>query len=668
MEFLSSVLLVISCLTLCTLTTNSGMDDVQSEPAVIIVDPRGGGDHGQFYRSIQEAVDQAREGDTILVKEGTYHETVTIRRKNITIAAFDPARPPVIDGADQTFGQTSWEHVQGKVYRTSYTWYKPQLTPHEFNQYGGGESADRLAMQVYEDGVLLRGYVGGFTDYGTSGYGAPYDDISQLDPMSPMFHPYDWQKREIRIPGRFMYDELQSELYVWSAAQDDPGHHVYSIPVLENLVILEASAVRLRHLVFSHSASYAVIVGDLAHDAQIEDCYFINNMYPIYGKRADNLNIVRNFFQQRGMWERYWYYDCKGTVLWSHAIALEHYPDLKMRHTEIQSNVIHGFYGAILANGRVTIYDNLLSHCMSTLINIDRDCPKIRIYRNVCHHVDDSAIGISGALGGPVWIFRNLFYRCGSLNKAGADTPNAHYARCYLYHNTCALTGLISHHPYDYPVFGNHVYRNNIFHLRYLAPGSELYWRYAQKDPLLGWAFVPFESGPDADYNLYWIGPNGPSRYIAYFSYAGGGAAEYLYDDFPRMQRETGLDSHGLQDDPLFLAKQQLDREEIDAMAYDTLSVMDYRDVIKGGLPNLHGAQRDRLSRMFTVAATSAAVDRGTQLPPDWPDVVLVRDGKPDIGAWELDLANALEGSANAAPAREGSGAGGSGESGGARP
>ncbi len=658
MRYLSSILFILSFLSTCTRTTGLDADAHEDEAAVIIVDQTVAEDGPRLFRSIQQAVDQANAGDTILVKEGTYHETVTVREDGITIAAFDPCHPPVIDGADQTFGRPSWEHVQGKVYKTAYTWYKPQLTPTGFNQYGGGVSPDRIAMQVYEDGVLLRGYVGGFVDYGTSGYGAPYDDIEQLDPMHRMFYPGSWYKREIRIPGRFMYDEREAKLYVWSAAEDHPSLHAYSIPVLENLVVVDASAVTLRHLVLANSAGYAVIVEDLAHDAQIEDCYFINDIYPIYAKRADNLHVVRNFIQQKGMWERYWYYDCKETVLWAHAIALEHYPDLTMRHTEIHSNVIRGFYAAILVNGRATIHDNILSHCMSTAINVDSDCPRVRIYGNICHHVDDSAVGMSGALGGPVWIFRNLFYHCGSLNKAGTDRPDATREICYFYHNTLALSDLIAHHPYDYPVFGSHVYRNNIFHLEYLEPGSELYWRYAGKDPSLGWTFLPFANGPDADYNLYWIGPSGPSRYIAYFSYAGEAAGGYLYDDFPKMQRETGLDPHGLQADALFRAKQQLEGEELDAMPYDTLSVMDYRDVIEEGLSGLLESQFQRFFELFAVADESAAVDRGTQLPVEWPDVAQIRDGKPDIGAWEIDSANMSGASSDARAAEEGSNVG----------
>lgn len=643
MNYLLEMTLVLLSLSTCAEMPLPDGSVRQDDPLAIIVDPAATSTGNRTFRRIQQAVDQAREGDTILVKKGTYRETVTIRKKGLTLAAFNAAQPPILDGSDPSFGRPSWQHVQGKVYRTPYTWYKPQLKTREFNQYGGGEAADRIAMQVYEDGVLLRGYVGGFVDYGTSGYGAPYTSISQLDPASSMFHPYASYKREIRIPGRFLYDEREGELYVWSADEDDPSNHVYSIPVLQNLVVLAARGVTLRNLVLANAAGYAVVVGDDADDARIEDSCFTGDMYAIYVRRADNLNVAGNFIQQRGMWERYWYYDCKETVLWTHAIALEHYPNDAQRRTEIRNNVIHGYYGAVLANGIVTIHDNILSHCLSTHVNIDENCPEIRVYRNVCHHVEDGSIGVPGQLGGNVWVFRNLFYHCGSLNKTGADQPVATDKRAYFYHNTVALSDLISHHPYDYPVFRRDVYRNNIFELEYLEPGSELYWRYAGKDPQLGWAFVPFANGPDVDYNLYWIGPTGPSRYIAYFSYAGNTAGEYLYDDFARMARETGLDPHGLQADPAFREPPLLDAGTLGTAPYDTLSVMDYGNVLQTGLPRLLEAQVQRFWNVFAPEEGSPAKDRGTRLPAGWPEVVQVRDGKPDLGAVEIGVTDTSE-------------------------
>jgi hypothetical protein len=633
MKHMSLILFVISY---TSTFTWSDLIVPQEEFSTFIVDQTLTSEENGYFRSIQQAVNQAEAGDLIIVKEGTYHETVTIVKDGIIIKAFDPLRPPIIDGADQTLSQFSWEHVQGNIYKTAYKWYKPQLTPKLFNRYGGGESEDSIPMQIYEDDVLLRGYVGSFVNYAEGGHGAPYSDINELDPMSPMFLPPQWYKQDIRIPGRFMYNEREAMLYVWSAFQDDPNNHKYSIPVLENLFIIKAENVTISNLVLKNSAGSTVVVEDYADGTQIENCYFINNMYAINVKKAKNITIAHNFIQQKGMWERYWYYDCKGTVLWTHAIALEHYGNYTERQINIYGNIIHGYYAAILANGNVDIHDNILSNCMSTHINIDSYCPEVQIYRNFFHHVDDSSIGVTAFLGGPVRIYRNLFYHCGSLNKAGTDETNMTNEFCYFYHNTFALSDLISHHPYDYPSFGRHVYRNNIFHLEYRERGSELYWRYVDKDFALGWNFFPFINGPDADSDLYWIGPDGPTRYIAYFKNINSPNG-YLYGDFNKMQRDTGIDPNGLQVDPLFRARQQLDSQESDALTYDTLSVMDYHDVIEQGLTSLLESQYQRFFDLFAVEEYSPAVDRGMNLPLDWDDVVQVNDGEPDIGAWELN-------------------------------
>ena len=113
-----------------------------------------------------------------------------------------------------------------------------------------------------------------------------------------------------------------------------------------------------------------------------------------------------------------WYYDTKGTVFWSHAVDIDGGDESK--NCEIAQNVISGFYAAIRVRGTdMIIHDNILSYCISTIINctnFDIDIPfNIRIYKNIFHHVDDSAIGVSHLPDGPIWIFRKWNVKRGAV-------------------------------------------------------------------------------------------------------------------------------------------------------------------------------------------------------------------------------------------------------------
>ncbi len=68
-----------------------------------VSDPREDGTREHPFDRIQEAIDAAVNGATILVRAGTYHETIDLLGKRVELTGFDPENPdgaawPVIDG------------------------------------------------------------------------------------------------------------------------------------------------------------------------------------------------------------------------------------------------------------------------------------------------------------------------------------------------------------------------------------------------------------------------------------------------------------------------------------------------------------------------------------------------------------------------------------------
>jgi hypothetical protein len=100
------------------------------------------------------------------------------------------------------------------------------------------------------------------------------------------------------------------------------------------------------------------------------------------------------------------------------------------------------------------------------------------------------------------------------------------------------------------------------------------------------------------------------------------------------MQTETGLETHGLQQDPRFVRNHEFANADIRTLDYDALSKMDYQQVV-GHYDALFDVHYAGISSIFKVAASSPAIDGGTVLPPEWPDVVDITDSEPDIGCLE---------------------------------
>lgn len=595
----------------------------------------------QTHKTIQSAIDSSSSGDTIKVFPGTYHETLSIR-KSLTIEGADPLNPPVLDGADQDFNP-SWTHVQGNIYKTPYTWYTNQISDEDFTAARGGmyrdfEGVYWAPMQVFEDGILLRGYRNRWDPDFPSGVGGAYRTIDELDPQNDDGSlPSERTKDDLRIPGRFLYDEANNELFVWGANEDNPSSHEYSIPNLVFLMRIDAPNTIIRNFVIKNAGAYAITIED-SDNAVIENNYFINNIQSLVAKRTDNLIIRNNFIQTKGFWERYWYDDCKQTILWTHAIVIA---TDDTNYCQIYNNTIHGTYSAFLIpSPNMKIYNNIVSNAMSTHVSTGdyqgTELYNLEVFNNIFHHVDDNSIGVSNQDFGPAWFYRNLFYACKYFNKDGGSVLSGSQGKSYFYHNTVALSAGISHHPYIYPPNKNTFYRNNIYYMKY-RDTYERYWNYAEKDPALGWDFFPFDNGPDSDYNLYWeVHPNDDNDGIAYM-YSTDEGRHYQPGDFSLMQLETELDMKGLEADPLFEKKNEFISIDVKNIKYDTFSTMDYKDVITNGYENLFGTHFKGIWDTFKLSQESPAINKGTTLPTGWPDNVEVNDGNPDLGAIEYD-------------------------------
>lgn len=130
-------------------TINAGGDNVDTVREVEVVDH--GGDNnillvgGGGYATIQEAIDAAGEGDTILIAEGTYNENVVVNVDGLTIVAVGNV---VIEG---TF------HTDNTVVGDTYTWLAD--TPSYSGASGAGVTID--ADNVTLQGVTIQSFLHG---------------------------------------------------------------------------------------------------------------------------------------------------------------------------------------------------------------------------------------------------------------------------------------------------------------------------------------------------------------------------------------------------------------------------------------------------------------------------------------------------------------------------
>ncbi|HEX8552302.1 MAG TPA: DUF1565 domain-containing protein [Abditibacteriaceae bacterium] len=110
-------------------------------------DAKAGTSIGAPLRTIQKAIDAAQPGDTILVRGGTYRETVAPTKSGtsnarITIQNYQN-EPVTVSGTDPIAG--NWTAVGNEVYRAAMPW----------NYHFENESADYNSNQVFHNGQMM---------------------------------------------------------------------------------------------------------------------------------------------------------------------------------------------------------------------------------------------------------------------------------------------------------------------------------------------------------------------------------------------------------------------------------------------------------------------------------------------------------------------------------
>jgi len=601
------------------------------------------------YLTIQSAVNAASSGDMILVYPGTYNESVTINTEGLTLTGADPSNPPVLDGSEQSFNP-AWTFVQGNIYKTPYVWKldgveKEHLTTSQYLNGGGGGKSE-VDIQVYEDSKLLRGYKS-MTESSTPGsssgctqkFGA-YDNISYLDPSKDSWarYPSTSRKSNLQVPGRFMYDNNTNELYVSTENGDTPQNHFYNVPSIFNLMKINSANVKVKNIVFQYSSGYALVLNS-AENLSFENNYMTNNQYSIMVSRgSSNLKIRNNLIQNKGWWEKYWYYDCKqgGTcgdeigIFWSG--ALECMLGGASSNAEISGNVIMGYYSPIFWDCKnARIHDNIMSKYTSVInffIYSGNDL-NMSLYHNIIHDVDFGAID-GRPYGGPLFVYRNVFYKVGSIMKTGyVDPPKENY----WYHNSIFgswwMIGEMTN-PYDEK---NKKYMwNNIYYSKGMSDSTSQ----NSEDRFFSYSAYP---NIITDYCLYW------DQYTDSYGSGTWNGTSYSDSLSGLTNFANAIAAHNVAQSPLWKAQ-----GEIDALTpwdikynltWDWLSEMDYEDIInKGGFEQQFNLQFSEIFDKFSLQAGSPAIDAGGQAPSSWPHYPLpdtgeVTDGKPDIGAYE---------------------------------
>jgi hypothetical protein len=394
-------------------------------------DATGDGSLQHPFATLTRALQEAMPGNTIVLREGVYHEgNIAPPRSGtenapIVIQSY-PGETAILDGADpDTF---VWITVGNGVYKTSLNSPETHL--------------------IAVNGKRLY----------------PYRTLSDLQYLS-------WG-----IPGFYVDND---EAYVHLENGADPNQASMTVSRFSTAFEVSVDYLYFSNLTFQHYGCGAypkAIYINGGSDNIVEHCDFIMNDIGVALKRETHRNVIQHCTFSDTVFDWPWDAVKDGSGLETGGVYC--YDPMTGRGNVIRWNTFHDYFDGINCNpsnsaavtNETDIYENEVFRCGDDGIEVDGQSSNVRLWKNIFHDVL-AGISVAPAYTGPTFAIRNLIYNIGAGNHSYSGLSfkfNSGYDKSgpmFLFHNTChagreGSDGLAIHSPGEWTFIHS---RNNIW-------------------------------------------------------------------------------------------------------------------------------------------------------------------------------------------------------------
>ncbi|MFH1069140.1 MAG: DUF1565 domain-containing protein [Candidatus Glassbacteria bacterium] len=473
---------------------------------------RSSGSKSRPFRTIRRALEKAGPGDVVLVGSGIYREGELLagmagKPGQPIVVSAEPGEKPVLDSAlEIPAGHRGWKPIGQHAWKTflpwDFRWHPP----------GHGEIGYGYLAQ---DGKRMFCYVQSLSAFLAD---------------------------SLNVSRAWYCDTLKNDLYVRTGLSDSPEMHGYSLATWPSAFLLAGA----RHVVvcgfeIRHYGTAGIVLDRGAKDCIVIDNEIHNVPWGVYLEGANTRDnaIWRNVLAEPGLEDFSW-----------QAIKASGYPRQGImssyagRGNSFCYNTLEGWFDGITALSWQRPDDLALHRDCDVMYNraynigddsyeLDGGGVNLRVHGNTAANCL-TAISLAPVERGPVYVTRNEAAFLGLLFKLNVGDCTS-LGPAYVYHNSgyslsrangMALVSLVSE------IYGNIPCTNKIF-LNNAMIGS----RYAVRRGA---------DGNRVDYNSYW--PAGAADTLR-FEWN-----KVTYLSIAELAGATGMESHGLYADPLFVS------------------------------------------------------------------------------------------------------------------